>query len=81
MITGTRKGDRKRPGMRYNRYGDDFLIDKIQPDEIGEKLVNASDLVADEEGQIINDSELSLQEDYSVPERELNLEQSEIERR
>ena len=28
----TRSGNRKRTGMRYNRYGDDFLIDKIQPD-------------------------------------------------
>ena len=25
--------------MRYNRYGDDFLIDKIQPDEMSEELV------------------------------------------
>ena len=25
---GTRSGNRKRTGMRYNRYGDDFLIDK-----------------------------------------------------
>ena len=81
MTTGTRKGDRKRTGNRYNRYGDDFLIDKIQPDEIGEELVNISDLVADEERQIINDSEHSLYEEYSVPEREKNLEQSEIERR
>ena len=24
MTTGTRKGDRKRTGMRYNRYADDF---------------------------------------------------------
>ena len=81
MTTGTRKGDRKRRGMRYNRYGDDFLIDKIQPDEIGEELVNVGELVADEEWQIINDSEHSLREDYSVPEREVDLEQSEIERR
>ena len=29
------KGGRKKTGMRYNMYGDDFLIDKIQPDEIG----------------------------------------------
>ena len=28
----TRKGNHKRTGMRYNRYGDDFLIDKIQPE-------------------------------------------------
>ena len=81
MTTGTRKGDRKRTGMRYNRYGDDFLIDKIQSDEIGEELVNVGELVADEEWQIINDSEHSLQEDYSVPEREVELEQSEIEGR
>ena len=43
--------------------------------------MNVGDLVADEEWQIINDSEHSLQEDYSVPEREIDLEQSEIERR
>ena len=29
MNTWTRKGDRKWTIMRYNRYGDDFLIDKI----------------------------------------------------
>ena len=78
---GTRNGNRKRTGMRYNRYGDDFLIDKIQPDEIGEDLVSVGELVADKEWQIINDSEPNLQEDYPIPERETDLEQSEIERR
>ena len=53
--------------MRYKRYGDDFLIDKIQPDEISEELVNMGELAVDEEWQIINDSKHSLQEDYSVP--------------
>ena len=67
MTTGTRKGVRKQAGMRYKRYGDDFLIDKIQPDEISEELVNMGELAVDEEWQIINDSEHSLQEDYSVP--------------
>ena len=67
--------------MRYNRYGDDLLIDKIQPDEIGEELVNVGELVANEEWQIINYSEHSLQEDHTMPEKELDLEQSEIERR
>ena len=76
MTTGTRRDDRKRTGMRYNRYGDDFLIDKIQPDEIGEELVNVGELVADDEWQIINESEHPLQEDYSVSEREVDLEQS-----
>ena len=65
--------------MKYNRYGDDFLIDKIQPQEIGEEMVNVGELIANEEWQIINDSEHSLQEDYTTPEREMDLEQSETE--
>ena len=73
---GTRSGNRKRTGMRYNRYGDDFLIDKIQPDDL-----SVGELAADDEWQIINDSEHYPQEDYSTPERETDLEQSEIERR
>ena len=81
MTTGTRKGDRRRTGIKYNRYGDDFLIDKKQPDGVGEELVNVCDLEADKEWEIINGSEHSLEEDYSVPEREIDLEQSEIERR
>ena len=67
--------------MRYNRYGDDILIDKIQPDEIGEELVNMDELVVNEEWQIINDTEHFLLEDHTMPEKELDLEQSEIERR
>ena len=66
--------------MRYNRYGDDFFNDNIQPDEIREVLGNVGNLVADEEWQIITDSDHPLQEDYSVPEQEIDLEQSEIER-
>ena len=81
ITVGTRSGNRKRTGMRYNRYGDDFLIDKIQPDELSEELLSEGELVADDEWQIINDSEHYPQEDYSTPEQETDLEQSEIERR
>ena len=80
-IAGTRSGNLKRTGMRYNRYGDDFLIDKIQPDELSEEFLSVGELVADDEWQIINDSEQYEQEDYSTPEQETDLEQSEIERR
>ena len=38
-------------------------------------------MVADDEWQIINDSKHCPQEDYSTPEQETDLEQSEIERR
>ena len=78
---GTRSGNRKRSGMRYNMYGDDFLIDKIQPDKLSEELLSVGKLAADDEWQIINDSEHYPQEDYSTPEQETDLEQSEIERR
>ena len=67
---GTMYGNRKRTGMRYNRIEDDFLIDKIQPEEVGEELVSVGELVADEEWQIINDNEHYLQEGYSITERE-----------
>ena len=77
----TRSGNRKRTSMKYNRYGDDFLIDKIQPDELGEELLSVGELVADDELQIINGSEHYPEEDYSTPEQETDLEQSEIERR
>ena len=78
ITAGTRSGNRKRTGMRYNRYGDDFLIDKIQPGELSEELLSVGELVADDECQIINDRERYPQEDYSTPEQETDLEQSEI---
>ena len=56
--------------MRYNRYGDDFLIDKIRPDELGDQLLSVSVLVADDERQIINDSEHYPKADFSTPEQE-----------
>ena len=81
ITAGTSSGNRKRTGMRYNRYGDDFLIDKIRPDELGDELLSVGELVADYEWQIINDSEHYPKEDYSTPEQETDLEQSEIEMR
>ena len=74
---GTRSGNRKWTGMRYN----DFLIDKIQPDDLSKELLSVGELAADDEWQVINDNEHYPQEDYSTPERETDLEQSEIERR
>ena len=81
MTKETSRDGRKKTSMRYNRYGDDFLIDKIQPEELGAEKVNMGDLVADEEWQIINDSEHSWYEDHTSAEKEVHLEQSEIERR
>ena len=60
---GTRSGNRKRTGMRYNRYGDDFLIDKIKPDDLSRELTSVGELAADGEWQIIDDNEHDPQED------------------
>ena len=81
MTRETRKGGGRKTMIRYNRYSDDFLIDKIQPEELGAEMVNMGDLVADEEWRIINDSQHSWQEDHTLPAKEMDLEQSEIERR
>ena len=59
MTLKSRKGGRKKTSMRYNRYGDDFLIDRIQPDEIGADTVSMGDLVLFKKIQIINDKEHS----------------------
>ena len=66
---------------RHNRYREDFLIAKIQPEEQGQEMVTVGNLVADEVWQIINDSEHSWQEDHTSPWKEIDLEQSEIDRR
>ena len=63
ITAGTRSGNRKRTGMRYNRYGDDLLIDKIQPDELSEELLSMGELVVDDEWQTINDNDHCPQED------------------
>ena len=49
MTEETRRGGRKKTCMRYKKYGDDFLVDKIQPEELGAEMVNMGDLVVDEE--------------------------------
>ena len=81
ITAGTTSGNRKWTDTRYNRYGDDFLIDKIQPHELTDELLSVGELVADDEWQIINDGEHYPKEDYSTPEQKTDLEQSEIERR
>ena len=51
------------------------------PEELGDELLSVGELVANDEWQIINDIEPYPKEDYSTPEQETDLEQSEIERR
>ena len=45
MAKGTIRREGKKTSIRYSRYGDDFLIDKINPDGIGAHFVSMGDLV------------------------------------
>ena len=49
----TRRGGSKNTSRKYNIYGDDFLIDRIQSDEIGADLVSMGDLIPEKEWQIM----------------------------
>ena len=49
ILAGTRSRNRKRTGMRHNSYGDDFLIDKIRPDELSDEFLSVGEYVADDE--------------------------------
>ena len=83
MRTETRRGGRKKTSMTYNRFQDDFLIDKIKPDETDADMVGdlvVGDLV-DQEWQIIDDDKSFWQENHSGPEREMDVEECEAEKR
>ena len=67
--------------MAYIRYGYDFLNDKIKPDEIEAELVGVADLVPDQEWQIIKADESFWQQNHSVPEQKMDLEQFETDRK
>ena len=62
---------RRKKSMIYNRYGDDFLIDKMKPEELRADLVSMGDLVTDKEWQIISDNVHFWQEYHSVTERDV----------
>ena len=54
---------------------------EIKPDELSEELKSVGELAAEDERQFIDDGKHYPQEDYSTPELETDLEQSETERR
>ena len=67
--------------MRYKRYGDDFLIDEIKPEEIAAEMVRVGDCIPNQEWQTIDNDESFSQYDHSVPEREMDLDHCKTEMR
>ena len=73
----TRQGDGKRPRKNYNRYGDDFVVDKIYLKKIVEEVVGLESITVSQDIDIVDDHDQEWIEDRSKPEVDLDEEQSE----
>ena len=74
----TRQGDGKRPRKKNNRYGNDFVVDKIDLKKIMEEVVGLESITVSQDIDIDHDQEWI--EDRSKPEVDLDEEQSESNR-
>ena len=76
----TRQGDGKRPRKKYNRYGDDYVVDKIDLEKIVEEVVGLESIRVSQDIDIVDDHDQEWIEDRSEPEVEFDEEQSESNR-
>ena len=76
----TRQGDGKRPRKKYNRYGDDYVVDKIDLKKIVEEVVGLESITVSQDIDIVDDHDQEWIEDRSEPEVEFDEEQSESNR-
>ena len=73
----TRQGDGKRPRKKYNRYGDDYVVDKIDLKKIVEEVVGLESITFSQDIDIVDDHDQEWIEDRSKPEVDFDEEQSE----
>ena len=73
----TRQGDGKRPRKKYNRYGDDFVVDKMDLKKIVEEVVGLESITVSQDIDIVDDHDQEWIEDRSKPEVYFDEEQSE----
>ena len=73
----TRQGDGKRPRKKYNRYGDDFVVDKMDLKKIVEEVVGLESITVSQDIDIVDDHDQEWIEDRSKPEVDFDEEQSE----
>ena len=71
----TRQNDRTRSKKKYNPYGDDFVVDKIDLKKIREKVVGLEDITVSLDIDIVDDHDKEWIEDRSKPEVEFDNEQ------
>ena len=73
----SRQGDGRRPSKKYNRYGDDFVVDRIDLKKIVEEMVGLEGTTLSQDIDIVDDHDREWIEDRSKPEVEIDEEQLE----
>ena len=71
----TRQNDKTRPRKRYNPYGDDFVVDRIDLKKIGEEVVGLEEITVSQDIDIVDDHDDEWVDDRSKPEVEFDDEQ------
>ena len=71
----TRQSDRARPAKKYNPYGDDFVVEKIDLKKIIEDLVGLEEITVSQDVFIVDDQEKDWLDDRSKPEVDFDDEQ------
>ena len=71
----TRQNDRTRPRKRYNPYGDNFVVDRIDLKKIGEKVVGLEEITVSQDIDMVDDHDDEWVDDRSKPEVEFDDEQ------
>ena len=73
----TRQNDRTRANRKYNPYGDDFVVDRIDLKKIEEEVVGLEGITVSQDIDLVDDHDQEWIEDRSKPEVEFDDEQQE----
>ena len=71
----TRQSDRTRLTKKYNLYGDDFVVDRIDSKKIVEEVVGLEEITVSQDIDIVDDHDTEWVDDQSKPEVEYDDEQ------
>ena len=71
----TRQKDGTRPRKKYNPYGDDFVVDRIDLKKIVEEVVGLEEITVSQDIDIVDDHNDEWVDDWSKPEVEFDDEQ------
>ena len=71
----TRQSDGTRLTKKYNPYGDDFVVDRIDLKKIGEEVVGLEEITVSQDIDIVDDQDKEWVDDRSKPEVEFDDEQ------